>query len=241
MYVFFLILIIIVILIVAYIIHHEYSKPNHKHLSHNINNKKNSPQSKFTKEILTNLIDKGTLNNLTEYIIPPSYTVLDNNTFSECINLKDIYLSEDINWIEDKSFIKCGNLVSINIDDDNKNYCSKKGTLFTKDLNNIITYPSAKQSSTYFIPQEVKIINSYAFTNNNYIKYLILPNTITTISENAFFNCKELKQIVIPPNVTCIHQRAFNICPRLTIRGYKDSIAEEYCKKYYIPFEYLND
>ena len=66
-----------------------------------------------------------------------------------------------------------------------------------------------------------------------------MPTTLSYIGENAFVNCKFLNQVIIPENVTQIHPRAFTLCPRITIRCYKNSVAEEFCKKYYIPFEYL--
>ena len=129
--------------------------------------------------------------------------------------------------IEDNLFINCTNLSNIKVEENNKVFCSKLGVLFTYDMAKIIFYPPLKQTSTYFIPQGVKEIDTHAFFNNNYLKYIIMPTTLNYIGENAFVNCKFLNQVVIPENVTQIHPRAFTLCPRITIRCYKNSVAEE--------------
>ena len=169
-----------------------------------------------------------------------SFSMLSRDSFKDN-HIKELLVNKDIILIEDKSFINCTNLSNIKVEEDNKNYCSKLGVLFTKDMKTIICYPPLKLTSTYFIPQGVESINTHAFLNNNSIKYLIIPTSMEYIGENAFVNCKCLNQIVIPENVKEIHPRAFNLCPRLTIRCYKNSIAEDYCKKYYIPYEYLSN
>lgn len=240
----FLIVVILGILIISYIYLKKHYKPTNKKTSsesdkyyytYNIDT-----DPKFYEKTMIDLIKPSKPEDLVKYSIPSSYSILEKDTLSKCTNLKDIYIPENINLIEDKSFLYCDNLANINVDENNNNYSSKKGVLFTKNSKEIICYPSSKQSSTYLVPDKVEIINTLSFANNPFLKYLILSNNVTTISENAINSCKSLKQIVIPANVTSIHPRAFNICPRIIIRGYEKSVAEEYCNKYFIPFEYLN-
>lgn len=169
-----------------------------------------------------------------------SFSILSKDSFKDK-DIKEFIIHKDIILVEDKCFINCSNLSNIKVEEDNNNYCSKLGVLFSKDMKTIICYPPFKKTSTYFIPQGIKSINTHTFFNNKFIKYIIVPTSVEYISENAFVNCKSLNQIVIPENVTEIHPRAFNICPRLTIRCYKNSIAEDYCKKYLIPCEYLSN
>ena len=169
-----------------------------------------------------------------------SFSILNKNSFKDT-HMKEFTVNEKIILIEDKCFINCKNLSNINVEEGNNNYCSKLGVLFTKDMKSIVCYPPLKQTSTYFIPQGVESINTHAFFNNNSIKYVIIPTSLKYIGENSFVNCKNLNQIVIPENVVNIHPRAFNICPRVIIRCYKNSFADDYCKKYYIPCEYLSN
>lgn len=214
----FKICIAVAILIIIFIAYIFYNKNKGKH--NKINSKKAS-DSYYKDEL-------------------DSFSILSKNSFEDK-NIKEFLLKEDIILVEDKCFINCSNLANIKVEEGNSNYCSKLGVLFSSDMNTIICYPPLKQTSTYFIPQGVENINTHAFFNNNFIKYVIIPTSLEYIGENSFINCKYLSQIVIPENVTHIHPRAFNLCPRLTIRCYKDSIAEDYCKEFYIPYECLSN
>ena len=193
----------------------------------------NSIKIKHEKYKSKNLYNNDCKNQLN------SFSILDRKSIKNT-NSKEFLVDEQIILIEDKCFINCKNLGSIKVEDGNNNYCSRMGVLFSNDLTMIICYPPLKQTSTYFIPQGVQLINTHAFFNNNFIKYAIIPTSLEYIGENAFVNCKNLRQVIIPENVTHIHPRAFNLCPRLIIRCYKNSIADNYCKKYYVPCEYLS-
>lgn len=195
----------------------------------------------FTENELNSLIAPRHSQDILKYSIPNTYSILDSNTLKFCTILTELYINEDMFFIQDKSFVYCDSLININVHEDNKNYSSKVGVLFSKDFREIIFYPQCKQSSTYFIPQGVEVIRSHAFTSNKHIKYVVIPNSVTHIDKNAFINCKSLKQIVIPDSLEVIDPRAFSICPLLSLRGYKNSFSESYCKQYFIPFEYLNE
>lgn len=169
-----------------------------------------------------------------------SFSILNKDSLEDN-SIKELLIDKDIILIEDKSFINCTNLSSIKVDEGNKNYCSKLGVLFSKDMKTVICYPPLKLTSTYFIPQGVKKISIHTFFNNNHIKYVIIPTSLEYIDENTFVNCKFLNQIVIPESVKQIHPRAFNLCPRLIIRCYENSVAEDYCKRYFIPYQYLSN
>lgn len=168
-----------------------------------------------------------------------SFSILSKDSFEDK-NIKDFIIEKDIILIEDKCFVNCTNLSNIKVDEENNNYCSKLGVLFTKNMSSIICYPHLKQTSTYFIPQGVQNINTHAFFNNDFIKYIIIPTSVEYIGENSFVNCKFLNQIVIPETIIDIHPRAFTLCPRLTIRCYKNTVTQDYCEKYHIPCEYLS-
>lgn len=243
-----LVIIFLFSIVLFYFFHHKSSS---KHIKRSLNKRtfKQSDKQRdtspndhgkvFTQNELKSIISPRKYQELSKYSLPSSFSILDNYALRFCTNLTELNIHEKVFFLEDKSFIYCDNLININVHEDNKYYCSKLGVLFSKDTKELIYYPSCKQSSTYFIPQGVEVIHSHAFTSNKYLKYVIIPNSVTHINENAFVNCKLLKQIVIPETVIDIHSRSFSICPRLSLRGYENSICEDYCNKYYIPFESL--
>jgi hypothetical protein len=87
-------------------------------------------------------------------------------------------------------------LQSINVDENNLNYCSVDGVLFTKDMQTIIEYPEGKEMSEYRIPDGIINIGKQAFTYCDNLKNVIVPNSVTNINETAFLHCDNLSGIV---------------------------------------------
>lgn len=87
------------------------------------------------------------------------------------------------------------------------------------------------------IPEGITTIGNAAFYNCPNLTSVTLPSTLKTIDAAAFYGCSSLKEITIPETVTKIGKNAFGNCVNLTIKGYKDSIAEVYANTYKIHFE----
>ena len=62
--------------------------------------------------------------------------------------------------------------------------------------------------------------------SNSMIKELVIPNNIRAINSNAFTDCFELKQINIPKSVKGIHVSAFKGCYELSHIFYGGTIAD---------------
>lgn len=86
-----------------------------------------------------------------------------------------------------------------------KFYC-EEGVLFTKhpdvgaysgDGRTLVKYPQSKQSTSYTIPDWVRVIAKGAFQGNKYIKTIRIPSTVEYIGDNAFEGCDQLTSIEI--------------------------------------------
>ena len=69
---------------------------------------------------------------------------------------------------------------------------------------------------------------------------LVIPNKMTYITDAAFKDATKIRTITIPKTVTRIEYNAFSGCTNLTIKGYKNSYAENYATMLGIPFEALD-
>ena len=70
-------------------------------------------------------------------------------------------------------------------------------TSYKSDYNILIKYPQSKQSTSYTIPDWVRVIAKGAFQGNKYIKTIRIPSTVYYIGDNAFEGCDQLTSIEI--------------------------------------------
>ena len=131
-----------------------------------------------------------------------------NNKF-----IKKLFIPESIKNIHKLCFLGFKNIIleEIIVDSNNKYYCSKDGVLYTKDESIIIKYPPLKEGHTFSISKKVQIISSSCF-ENSLLKELTLPSKVKIIEDYAFSYCENLKFIKLSKNLEEIHDFAFYNC-----------------------------
>ena len=72
------------------------------------------------------------------------------------------------------------------------------------------------------LPNDLKVIGKYAFSEFFQIKSLEIPNSVTSIGECAFYDCSGLTSVTIPNSVTSIGSYAFNGCRALKDLKFED-------------------
>ncbi len=117
--------------------------------------------------------------NIKNLYIPNNIEVVGSFCFSNCVNLKNITLANQLNTINEFAFHNCWSLEDIKI------------------------------------PNSVREIRDYAFLSCEKLKNVILPDSIVRISQGLFQQCAKLKSIRIPYNVDSIGNFAFLACPKL--------------------------
>lgn len=168
--------------------------------------------------------------------------------FQDCIHLTELHLPDSLQRIETEAFSGCKALLEVAFPASVKNI-SDRCFYRCRGLEKII------------IPEGIQRIGAEAFYFAS-ISELELPSTLLTIKDKAFFRCNRLTNVVIPKNVTHIGMEAFHGCNYLktleiahdpdfigvkivnrstTIRCYEGSKADDYCKKFEIPTEYIVD
>jgi len=162
--------------------------------------------------------------NLTVINIPQGVETIGEAAFEET-GISSIYIPKTVTSIGNWVFTPCYNLTSINVDPLNTAYTSENGILFNKDKTKIITYPMAKATAYYDIPNTVKIIGIASFANCQNLSGLNIPNTVTTIEGYAFASCGSEININIPSSVIAIESGAFNSCGFITINVHADNPA----------------
>lgn len=207
--------------------------------------------------------------NLTDLFIPAEK--IDSSAFSYCSSLNNITFTDNLKTLDENLFEGCSisvlnipasvekieygafansNITAINIDENNKNYTSSDGIVFSKDMTEIIAYPPLKDDiSSYSIPDGVKAIapyalktcwslseikipdsvvsiGDYAFESDSNLTDIVIPESVTEIGKGAFYECSTLKSIVIPSSVSEIKDKTFNGCSELTDITISDGVTK---------------
>lgn len=115
--------------------------------------------------------------------------------FSKCDNLAQIYIGENVTKVYGGLF--GGTEASFHVDEENENYFSYDGVLFSKgSKKTLVKYPSAKLELTYTIPEDTDEIMEYAFSGCKYIQEISFrPINECRIEKDTFVNCNALENL----------------------------------------------
>ena len=153
----------------------------------------NFDDEKKTAEVIGTSIESG------EIVIPYSVTYLDESyTVTEICSWKfyfrsitSIQIPSTVTLIStsvlDNAF-NCRSLKEINVDSENSVYASIDGVLYSKDMTTLIAVPCAKEG-VMKIPNTVKTIKAYAFTDCYKLTSVIVPKSVESIHDDAFWHC----------------------------------------------------
>ncbi|MBR2381133.1 MAG: leucine-rich repeat domain-containing protein [Clostridia bacterium] len=93
-------------------------------------------------------------------------------------------------------------------------------------------FSSYSKVRSVIIPKSVLVIDSFAFSYCDYLRYVEFESgsTLRMINDYAFNNCKVLSEIDVPASVEKIGYRAFSTCPMLCSINV-DENNEFYCSE----------
>ena len=111
------------------------------------------------------------------------------------------------------------------MDENNPNYRSIDGNLYSKDGKILVAYAAGKKDSSFIIPEDVTSIGDSAFSGCSNLASIDIPEGVTSIGEAAFYECTNLASIDIPDVVTSIGASAFYRCTSLTSITIPDSVT----------------
>lgn len=167
---------------------------------------------------------------------PSNCREIGESAFYQCYALETISIPASVEIIGDDAFYECTEMQNFYVAEDNQNYASAYGVLYSKDMKTLVQYPDAKEGG-FVIPETVETIGYGAFDDCGYIDEMVIPSTVKTIDdfafdyssvtsltiENgvtsigiyAFEGCTGLTELVIPNSVTSIGDCAFRECKAL--------------------------
>ncbi len=178
--------------------------------------------------------------SLTSVSIPESVEKIGTRAFSRCDFLSSINIPKSVVSIGTNAFAYCSSLGSINVAEDNSNYASVDGVLFSKDQKTLFAYPGNKEGNSCVVPEGVATVGDCAFWACRSLTSITIPESVESIGDRTFYNCSVLTLINLPASVKEIGDEAFGGCASLMIRAPKGSYAERYAQEnkiYFAPAE----
>lgn len=180
---------------------------------------------------------------LKSVIIPNTVTRIDVKAFYACSNLSIVELGSGLERIDSEAFAYCIQLKSITIPSNLKECdgaifrsCTNLKTVGPESGNYNIKLESTEtiiaklfsfsEIEEVHIPDTVREIGYYEFSNCNNLTTVILGNRLEKISLGAFYECGQLKNITIPNTVKEIGNSTFYRCKQLKNITIPDAVKE---------------
>ena len=150
-----------------------------------------------------------------EYAVPEGVTEIAPESFNNRY-VQSVAIPASVEKIAPSAFYYCPSLWKFSVAEDNPNYKSVEGVLFTKDGKTLVSYPDDLPYNFYRVPKDVTAIGDMAFWSSLSLVAVELPDGLESIGDKAFYACYGLKGVEIPASVTKIGQFAFKRCFGLT-------------------------
>lgn len=166
----------------------------------------------------------GNCQYLESITIPDTIKKIDSLSFSSCIALKEVHISDVKSWL------------NIKFNDNPLKYASKLyvGDKLLTDLvvpDGVTSIPAAAFKSytglkSVKIGDGVRTIGSDAFYECSNLSKVEFGNNLTEIGMSAFYHCRALTSVTIPGSVQDIGYSAFGDCTYLASVTISDGVKE---------------
>lgn len=176
--------------------------------------------------------------SLTEIELPDSIQSIGRYAFYNCTSLTRIKFGTGNRKCGAKAFQNCKNIQTVEITDI-RAWCETTFDFFMLSLkstfeSNPVYYSHSitfegKPLENLVIPDETKMINSYAFMGCETLKTVKIPGSVKVIGKMVFLDCKELETVEIEEGVISMQYGVFMRCSKLKSLSLPDSI-ETICK-----------
>ena len=160
--------------------------------------------------------------------VPVTGFVMNCNLNAGTVKLPASIESIDVNYD-----LQYDNTAYYEVSEDNQDFVSVDGIIYTKDMTELIKVPSNYEKTKIVVPDSVKKLRTGAFHSLKNVESVELPDGIEAISRNAFCGAGKLKSIKLPSELDIIGDNAFNGCVSLTDINIPASVKHIGCNAFY--------
>ena len=158
--------------------------------------------------------------------LPETTKSIDSEAFGGCSNLTSIRLPASVAEVNSTAFFGCKNLSQIDVAEENENYRSIDGVLYTKDGKVLLRFAEGREEVSFAIPEGVEEIGDHAFACCEKLRNIIFPKSLVKIGACAFQGCVSLQDIASMETASVIERAAFKNCTSLQRIALSDSLVK---------------
>ncbi len=144
------------------------------------------------------------INSLKEINIPDTVENIENGSLKDFTNKVVINISRNVRKINTEIST---NVIEINVDENNENFISEYGNLYSK--NKTVLYAYLQNETSYKMPDTVKEIKESAFRAATNLSELILSEDLEKMTGWTIFSKTKIINIEIPSKVEVIDCNIF--------------------------------
>ena len=148
--------------------------------------------------------------SFTEAVLGNTVTTIRDNAFD--YTLKKLTLSDSFEGFDGSALSGCLNLSNIYVSENSERYKSVDGIVYTKDGKELIAYPPAKMDEEYNMPDGVKKIANDVFNGNRYVKKVNFCEGLEEIGDRAFMSSAIYYDISFPSSLKKLGVSALEGC-----------------------------
>lgn len=143
--------------------------------------------------------------------LPDSVAAIGEGAFLNCNELVSLRLPASLSSF-DPAMLGCKKLTDLTVSENNPNFSSVDGVLFSKDKTTLVYYLPTREDAEYTVPDGTKEIADKAFSENVSLTKVTLPASLERVGANAFSNCMGLETVsfAAESKQLVIDDRAFN-------------------------------
>lgn len=146
--------------------------------------------------------------NITSTAWLSSVANISEFAFWGCTGIYEVVIPSNVVSIAPGAFANTRFLIRFIVDENNQQFSSKNGVLYSKDGQNLLAYPAGVHNALVEIENSVTQIGAYAFYNNGVVEKVILNKNLLSIGDYAFYNCS-IETLIVEGDLSAIGTKAF--------------------------------
>ncbi|MBQ8967072.1 leucine-rich repeat protein [Ruminococcus sp.] len=148
-----------------------------------------------------------------EYTIPDTLSFIGSKAFEDNFSMQVLNIPERSTWLslsmlniyykeEDVEKYGYTPLEWVNVDENNPNYKSVDGILYSKDMTTLMYRPVYMQGDSFTVPDVVENIGEYGLAANSFLTNVTLNENLKSLGDHAFNDCHNLESVDFGSNGT---------------------------------------